>query len=148
MRGLFGLDSIITYQYELSIGEKPVTQKEWDALVNAKTSLVRFRGQWMELDRDQMGQMLQFWKSHAAQTPQMGVLDLLKITADDEFEFEHDDALRRPYVRPYPRSLEGLESDRRRDRLFRVEPNIPRSRRGPDRTRPKTGRSRAGFERR
>ncbi|MCZ6679915.1 MAG: DEAD/DEAH box helicase [Candidatus Poribacteria bacterium] len=92
-RGLFGLDSILTYQYELSIGNQPVTQNEWDALVNAKTSLVQFRGQWMELDRDKMGQMLEFWKSHADEAPEMGVLDLLKITADDEFEFEHDDVL-------------------------------------------------------
>ena len=92
-RGLFGLDSIISFQYELSIGNQVVSQKEWDALVNAKTPLIKFRGEWMELDRDKMAQMLEFWKSHADQTPQMEVLELLKIAADDEFEFDHDETL-------------------------------------------------------
>ena len=92
-RGLFGLNSIITYQYELSVGDQVVTPEEWDALVNAKAPLIKFRGEWMELDREKMGQMLEFWKSHADETPQMEVLDLLKISADDEFEFDHDGML-------------------------------------------------------
>ena len=92
-RGLFGLSTIVAYQYELSIGNQAVSQKEWDALVNAKTPLVKFRGEWMELDRDKMQQMLAFWQSHSEEEPQMGVLDFIKMSADDEFECEPDEAL-------------------------------------------------------
>jgi len=45
------LDSLVQYQYELAIGGQPVTEQEWQQLVNAKTPLVQFRGEWMELTR-------------------------------------------------------------------------------------------------
>jgi len=34
--------------------------------VAAKTPLVQFRGQWMELDRDHMQQLLEFWQTRKA----------------------------------------------------------------------------------
>ncbi|NEP86865.1 MAG: hypothetical protein F6K18_08475 [Okeania sp. SIO2C2] len=36
---------LIQYQDELAIGEQPITAKEWRQLVNAKSTLVKFRGQ-------------------------------------------------------------------------------------------------------
>lgn len=92
-KGLLGLDSIIKYQYALSIGNEVVSQKEWHDLVNAKTPLINFRGQWMELDRDKMQQMLDFWQSHSEQKPEISVLDFIKLSADEQYEFEHDEAL-------------------------------------------------------
>ena len=44
-KGYFSLDSIVQYQYELSIGGQVLSEKEWQQLVNAKTPLVQFRGQ-------------------------------------------------------------------------------------------------------
>ena len=61
--GHLSLDTLIAYQYQLSIGGQAVTEQEWRQLVNAKTPLVQFRGQWMELDRDKMRQMLEFWQT-------------------------------------------------------------------------------------
>jgi len=92
-KGLLRLDSIIKYQYALSIGDEVVSRKEWNDLVNVKTPLVKFRGQWMELDGDKMQQMLEFWQSHSEQKPEIGVLDFIKLSADEQFEFEHDDVL-------------------------------------------------------
>ncbi|MEM8613472.1 MAG: SNF2 helicase-associated domain-containing protein, partial [Cyanobacteria bacterium P01_H01_bin.105] len=63
-KSYFSLDRLVEYQYELAIGGEQVTEKEWNQLVNAKTPLVKFRGQWMELDQDKMQQMLEFWKNH------------------------------------------------------------------------------------
>lgn len=93
-KGYFSIDSIVQYQYELSISGQVVTQQEWQQLVNAKTPLVRFRGQWMELDQDKMQQMLEFWQSHAQEQPEMTLLDLMKLAAsEDELEVDHNDAL-------------------------------------------------------
>jgi SNF2 family DNA or RNA helicase len=93
-QGYFSLDSLIQYQYELAIGDETVTQKEWQQLVNAKTPLVQFRGQWIELDQDKMRQMLEFWQSQAKEQPEMSLLDLMKLAAsEDELEVDHDDAL-------------------------------------------------------
>ena len=94
--GYLGFDSIVAYQYELSIGDAAVSEEEWRQLVEAKTPLVRFRGQWMELDRDRMRQLLEFWQTHHEARPELTIPDLLKATADaeDDVEWEHDPALR------------------------------------------------------
>ena len=93
--GYLGFDSIVAYQHELSIGDAVVSEEEWRQLVEAKTPLVRFRGQWMELDRDRMQQLLEFWQKHRDTEPELTIRDLLQATADaeDDLEWEHDPAL-------------------------------------------------------
>ena len=94
-KGYFGLDSLVAYQYELAIGEEKISTAEWQQLVNAKTPLVHFRGQWMELDRDKMQEFLEFWQSHGEEKPKMTMLEFLQRSgsAGDDWEVEHDDFL-------------------------------------------------------
>jgi hypothetical protein len=79
-KSYFSFDTLVQYQYELAIGDEPVTEQEWHQLVNAKTPLVKFRGQWMELDQDKMQQMLEFWKHQQAENPEMSLMDFIKLT--------------------------------------------------------------------
>ena len=83
-KSYFSLDRLVEYQYELAIGDEPVSEQEWHQLVNAKTPLVQFRGQWIELDQDKMQQMLGFWKTHQAENPELSLLDFLKLTAKSD----------------------------------------------------------------
>ncbi|MBN2444635.1 MAG: DEAD/DEAH box helicase [Spirochaetales bacterium] len=94
-RGYFTLPSLIHYNYELSIGGEPVTEKEWQLLINAKSPLIHFRGEWMELDRNKMSQMLEFWKKHNKEQADISIIDLIKKTAEnsDEFDFSYDETL-------------------------------------------------------
>ena len=96
-KGYFSYDTLVQYQYDLSIGDQPVTQDEWQQLVNAKSPLVKFRGQWMELDQDKMQQMLTFWQQQQAENPEMSLLDFMRLTSGDddslEVDFDRDDAL-------------------------------------------------------
>ncbi|MEO0455775.1 MAG: DEAD/DEAH box helicase [Cyanobacteria bacterium P01_A01_bin.114] len=91
-KSYFSYETLVQYQYEFSIGEQPVTEKEWQQLVNAKAPLVKFRGQWMELDPEKMQQMLAFWKQQQAENPEMSLLDFMKLAAegDDDLEVEYD----------------------------------------------------------
>ncbi len=93
--GYLSLNMIISYEYQLSVGGQVVTEEEWQQLVNAKTPLVQFRGQWMELDRDKMQQLLQFWQTHQHEESQITLLDMLKIgtEAEDDLEWDHDQTL-------------------------------------------------------
>ena len=95
-RGYLSLDKIIAYEYQLSIGGHVVSEEEWQQLVNAKTPLVQFRGQWIELDRDKMQQLLEFWQTHQNEEPEITLLDMLKIgtEAEDDLEWDHDQSLR------------------------------------------------------
>lgn len=93
----FSLENLVEYQYELAIGGEKVTEQEWNQLVTAKTPLVKFRGQWMELDQDKMRQMLEFWKTQQQENPELSLLDFLKLTAGEgeelEVEVDRQDAL-------------------------------------------------------
>ncbi|MEY6431599.1 SNF2-related protein [Thioalkalicoccus limnaeus] len=93
-QGGLSLDHLIQYRYELAIGDQTVTEDEWRQLVEAKTPLVQFRGQWVELDRDKMREMLAFWREHGQELPAIALPDLLrKVATDDSFEIDRDAAL-------------------------------------------------------
>jgi SNF2 family DNA or RNA helicase len=94
-KGLFHLDNLIDYRYELAIGDEQITPQEWQKLVDAKAPLIHFRGQWMELDLAKMQQMLQFWQSHQDTQPELTLLELIQKTAaaNEELEVEADDSL-------------------------------------------------------
>ncbi|MBN1994683.1 MAG: DEAD/DEAH box helicase [Anaerolineae bacterium] len=55
-------DNLIRYQWELSIGNTTLTREEFDALVALKSPLVQIRGQWVQLDPEQIEAAIQFWK--------------------------------------------------------------------------------------
>jgi len=83
--GYFSLDALVQYRYELAIGDQTVNEKEWRQLVEAKTPLVQFRGQWLELERDQMQKMIDFWREHRDQEANLSLAELLhKAAVDDE----------------------------------------------------------------
>ncbi|MDB9526462.1 DEAD/DEAH box helicase [Oscillatoria sp. CS-180] len=97
-KSYFSFETLVQYQYELSIGDKPVTEQEWQELVEAKSPLVKFRGQWMELDQDKMQEMLKFWKQQQAENPEMSLLEFMKLAAAEdennlEVEFDRQDTL-------------------------------------------------------
>ena len=94
-KSYFNLETIVQYQYQLAIGNQTVTPQEWQQLVNAKIPLVKFRGQWIELDQNQMQKMLEFWQKNHGETPEMTLLELMKKATEeaDIFEVEHDESL-------------------------------------------------------
>lgn len=93
----FSFENLVEYQYDLAIGEENVSEDEWNQLVNTKTPLVKFRGQWMQLDQDKMKQMLEFWKTRQQEQPRMSLLDFMRLTAnhseDTEVECDRSSAL-------------------------------------------------------
>ena len=97
-KSYFSLDSLVQYQYELAIGDEPVSEQEWQQLIEAKTPLVKFRGQWMELNQDKMQQMLEFWKKQQEENPELSLIEFMQLTAEGEeeeleVECDRDEAL-------------------------------------------------------
>lgn len=89
-KSYFSFETLVEYEYELAIGDQKISEKEWRQLVEAKSPLVQFRGQWVELDQQKMQQMLEFWQTQQKENPEMSLLDLMKLTADSEDDFELD----------------------------------------------------------
>jgi len=105
--GRLSLDTIIDYEYQLSIGGEVVTEAEWRRLIEAKTPLVRFRGEWIELDRDKMRQMLEFWQTRALAETDLTPLDLMRIAAEetDAVEWDHDATVQEMMARLHDKSM-------------------------------------------
>jgi len=91
-----GMETLVSYQYQLSIDGQPVSEEEWRQLVEAKTPLVQFRGEWMQLDRARMEQMLRFWQERKQDEPALTLLDLMRLDTElgDDLEWDHDAAMR------------------------------------------------------
>ena len=94
--GLFDLSSIVNYDYELSVDGEPVSEEEWLELVNAKSPLVKFRGEWMEIDKLQLNKMLEMWRQQGDVENAISLDQFLKDVAEaDEsnIEYSFDESL-------------------------------------------------------
>ena len=89
------MTELLDYEYEFAIGEHPVTAEEWQQLVNSKSSLVQFRGQWIELDLNKMAQMLRFREQQETLSDPLTLPEIMHklATEDDEFEVDPNDSL-------------------------------------------------------
>ena len=93
--GLLTLSTLVQYNYELSIDGEAVTEDEWRALLEAKSPLVKYRGEWMEIDHRQMSETLELWRSRedsdGIEFSQM-IKDMAEADPNTE-EFVFDDVL-------------------------------------------------------
>ncbi|MEL6601976.1 MAG: DEAD/DEAH box helicase [Cyanobacteria bacterium J06614_10] len=100
-KSYFSFDTLVDYQYELSIGGEKVSEREWQQLVAAQAPLVQFRGQWMALDKAKMHELLDFWQQQRsgdkAGKKGIGLLDFMQMAAqqgeDIEVDFSRDRTL-------------------------------------------------------
>lgn len=80
-----GLHALIRYDWRLALGDEELSPEEWQALTEAKLPLVRFRGQWTEVDPAQLRAAAEFVGRHPS--GRMTVLEALRRTfALDEDE--------------------------------------------------------------
>ncbi len=61
-QGKLSLQKLVEYQWELSLGETNLTEQEFRALAALKAPLVQIRGQWVQLDPEQVEAAIQFWE--------------------------------------------------------------------------------------
>jgi SNF2 family DNA or RNA helicase len=60
--GQMSLQNLVKYRWQLSLGDTALTREEFDALVALKSPLVQIRGQWVQLDPEQIEAAIQFWQ--------------------------------------------------------------------------------------
>ena len=68
----FGLDAVVEYEWRASLGGETLTEEEFQALAEAKSSLVRLRGRWVEVDRDRLAAGLKALGSRRGGTMRAG----------------------------------------------------------------------------
>ncbi len=61
-----GVDSMLNFSVESTLGGEPLTAAEWKALMSAEAGLVSLRGQWVEVDGAKLTSVMDHWKRVAA----------------------------------------------------------------------------------
>ncbi|MFI4853520.1 MAG: DEAD/DEAH box helicase [Phycisphaerales bacterium JB065] len=72
-----GLNALVSYEWNLAIGDNPLTLKEFENLVNQKSPLVRINGQWVEVRPEDVKAAVEF--IHANPGGQMKIGDALRM---------------------------------------------------------------------
>lgn len=81
-QGLMTMENLVRYRWELSLGGEALSQEEFDALVALKSPLVQIRGQWVQLDPEQIEAAIRFWEKMEKQK-EIGLLEAAALTLDD-----------------------------------------------------------------
>lgn len=63
-----GLQSLVDYQWQLALGDEPLTEEELRQLATLTTPLVRLRGQWVEIDPKRLAAGLKLIASQGRMT--------------------------------------------------------------------------------
>ncbi|HEU0301965.1 MAG TPA: DEAD/DEAH box helicase [Longimicrobium sp.] len=77
--GRFGLETLVAYDWQLSIGGQALSPDEFRALAQAKAPLVRFRGQWVELRPEEITAALRLFEQGAS--GEMTAAELMRLAA-------------------------------------------------------------------
>ena len=63
---MLSAESIFEYDWQLALGDEPLSEDEFERLATLKVPLVQVRGQWVELRPDQIRQAIKFWEKREA----------------------------------------------------------------------------------
>ena len=56
------IHSLLRFSPRLVLGERHLTEEEWQALLAGDEGLVRFRGEWVRLDKERLQRLLESWR--------------------------------------------------------------------------------------
>jgi non-specific serine/threonine protein kinase len=57
-----GADTLLDFSVERTLDGEPLTEAEWESLLNAADGLALVRGKWVEVDPEKMREALEHWK--------------------------------------------------------------------------------------
>ena len=77
-----GLQSLLNFKWELSVGGQTLTKAEFDELINQGTPLVEINGQWVELRPQDVRAAKDFFEKRKGQT-KLSVEEALRISTGD-----------------------------------------------------------------
>ena len=91
------MTSLIDLDVEMALGDDPISVQELEELAELKVPLVRFRGQWVEINADEIRAAADFWRNRK----QISLREVVQIglgadqrAQDDNVSLAADDWLR------------------------------------------------------
>ncbi len=84
-KGILNLDAMVNFRWQLALGEQTLTPEEFAHLAALKLPLVQVRGEWVELQPEQIEAAIQFWEKRAAEE-EMTLRQALQMGLAEEAE--------------------------------------------------------------
>ncbi len=107
---IVGLDTLVKYDWQLSLGGKGVNPEEFARLAALKSPLVRVRGEWVELNAEDVQKAQTFWEKNGGDTlPLSKALSLAAGTGELDSDLP----------------IESVETEGWLNALFEKDGNIP-----------------------
>ncbi len=82
-KALMNMDALVSYSWDVAIGDTSLSVEEFENLVSLKRPLVEVRGQWVELRPEQIDAAIAFFKKKAARQS-MPLSEALRVGLGDE----------------------------------------------------------------
>ncbi len=68
-----GLGEMLDFKIELALGEETLSEQQWRELMAAEDGLINLKGQWIEVDREQLAAALKHWRKVEARAAGEGI---------------------------------------------------------------------------
>jgi len=65
--GFLNMDALLRFRWQLALGDQVLTPEEFTHLASLKQPLVQVRGEWVELQPEQVEAAIQFWEKRVAE---------------------------------------------------------------------------------
>lgn len=78
-------ENLVAYRWDMALGETTLTEAEFRTLASFKTPLVQVRGQWVQLDAEQVEAAIGFWEKQKIEG-EMGLLEAMQYAAGGQAE--------------------------------------------------------------
>ena len=93
MQGAGGpsLGDIVRFDWEVALGDATMTREELEALARLKAPLVKVRGQWVEVNAEDIRQAVEFWRKKSSGTSTVGHVIQMALGATERvrgFDFK------------------------------------------------------------
>lgn len=75
--GGLSLESIVEFRWQVALGDEQISAEELAALAKLKQPLVKVRGQWVQMNAEEIQAALAFWKKHG--THKASVRDVIQM---------------------------------------------------------------------
>jgi len=95
------VESLLDFSVKISLGDQTLTPEEWREAMKSNQGLVKIKGQWVELDRTRLEEVLSYWQTVEKAVAKKGIsfIEGMRILAGAEMNGPRDIALEEKKVR-------------------------------------------------
>jgi SNF2 family DNA or RNA helicase len=102
------LNDLVQFNWEVALGDQPLTLQELETLARLKAPLVRVRGQWVQLSAEEIQAALDFWKKQGdGQAPLRDVVRMALGSAQAPGGIPFEGVTASGWVKDFLAQLEG-----------------------------------------